>query len=332
MNKTIENIMMAFFKEHAYMKYLIAFLAILAISTMTISYSSYIDEKIVSKQEFFRPVIERLLKSGVDSGFIYNLLDNPNVKFDDKFVKINVTGYLNKADYTKFYDKNSISTTRGFISENYELLKKAETKYNVPKEVIASILWIETRHGKFLGKSNIVSVFFSTAMCAEQQFIDLNIRHIRENTEINPNQYPELDKKLIARTNKKSNWAINELIALSKMNKVSPIPIDKIAGSWAGAFGMSQFLPSSYMSWAVDGNGDGKVNLFEKEDAIFSIANYLKSNGWNNDQESKQKAVFHYNNSKDYVNAVLTLAEKSKYQVISKPLQEQIEELDYHGE
>ncbi len=332
MNKTIENIVMAFFTKYAYIKYVIACLAIFAISAMTISYSSFIDKKIVSKQEFFRPVIDKLLNAGVDSAFIYNLLDNPNVKFDEKFVKINVTGYLNKADYTKFYDRNSIATTRAFISENYQILNDAEEKYGVPKEVIASILWIETRHGKFLGKSNIVSVFFSTAMCAEQEFINLNIKHIRENSEISTDQYSELDKKVVARANKKSKWAINEIIALSKMKIVSPIPIDNIVGSWAGAFGMSQFLPSSYISWAVDGNSDCKVNLFDKEDAIFSVANYLKSNGWNRDQESKQKAVFHYNNSRDYVNAVLTLAEKSKYQVISKPLQEQIEDLDYHGE
>ena len=332
MNKTVENIIMSFLNKYNFLKYVVASCAILAIATMSISYSSYIDKKIVSKQEFFKPIIDKLLNSGVDSIFIYKLLENPDVKFEDKFVKINVTGYLNKADYTKFYDNSSISATRSFISENYELLKNAELKYNVSIEVIASILWIETRHGKFLGKSNIASVFFSTAMCAEQQFIDLNKKQIREMSDISSDKYNELDNKIQQRAIKKSNWAINEIIALYKMQRVSPIPIETIFGSWAGAFGMSQFLPSSYISWAVDGNNDGKINLYDKEDAIFSVANYLSSNGWSDNNESKRKAVFHYNNSNDYVNAVLTLASKSKYRVISKPLQEQIEELDYHGE
>ena len=60
----------------------------------------------------------------------------------------------------------------------------------------------------------------------------------------------------------------------------------------------------------MDGNGDGKVDLYDKEDAMASIGNYLKVNGWGSQSSQQEAAVFHYNNSKDYVNCVLTLAQK----------------------
>jgi membrane-bound lytic murein transglycosylase B len=58
----------------------------------------------------------------------------------------------------------------------------------------------------------------------------------------------------------------------------------------------------------VDGNGDGKIDLFNLDDAVFSIANYLKSNGWTKNYNDKRVALHHYNNSEQYVNAILILA------------------------
>ncbi len=148
-------------------------------------------------------------------------------------------------------------------------------------------------------------------MADNAEYIELNKKEIRkiENDSLKIiNLYKEIER----RAEKKANWAVNELIYLEKLSKISPVPIFSLHGSWAGAFGMSQFLPSSYVKWAVDGNGDGVVNLFEVEDAIFSVGNYLRANGWSDSDEARRAAVFHYNNSKDYVQAVLLLAEKIK--------------------
>ncbi|HPU23830.1 MAG TPA: lytic transglycosylase domain-containing protein, partial [Candidatus Kapabacteria bacterium] len=90
------------------------------------------------------------------------------------------------------------------------------------------------------------------------------------------------------------------------------IPIGDIYGSWAGAFGIPQFLPSSYVKYAIDGNNDGVVDLFNLSDAVFSVANYLKSHGWGEMLSEQRKAIFAYNNSTAYVDAVMKLAEYAK--------------------
>ena len=327
MGKYSINIVRGTYKEWLAKLVILGFLFIN--SGVSISCVSYLGGDALEKEVFFRPVIERLLNRGTSPDFIYTILNSPDVKFNEKFAKINVTGYLNKADYSQFYNQLSIEKTRKFIISHLAILNRAEDKYNVPKEVIASILWIETRHGGFLGSSNIAGVFLSTAMCNEPEFLKLNKDAIRANADISPDDYPKMDSTVEARSRKKVNWAIEQLIALEKMQKTSPKSITEIRGSWAGAFGMSQFLPSSYVRWAVDGNNDGKKELFDVEDAVFSVGNYLKSNGWGNSEESRRKAVFHYNNSNDYVTAVLTLAEKSRYIPLETlPLHEQMELLN----
>ncbi len=283
--------------------------AMIVVSSAKISLSSIGSLNNVDKIKFFAPVIEKLLARGADTGFVYSIISDKSTRFDEKFVKINVTGYLKKADYSKMYSDLSVSKSVGFLRDNYDVLSLCELKYGVPKEVIASILWIETRLGNFLGSSHIPTVFLSTAMADNAEFVELNKKELYK-LEKDSLRIIKLDKEIERRAAKKAAWAITELMYLEKLNEISPIPINDLRGSWAGAFGMSQFLPSSYVKWAVDGNGDGVINLFETEDAIFSVGNYLKANGWGSSDSAKRAAVFHYNNSKDYVRAVLLLADK----------------------
>ncbi len=279
---------------------------ILLFFIITINYSVYSNEK----EDFFRPVINELIARGVDSSFVYKIVNHKSVSFNEKYVKINVTGYMNKTDYSHNYNDFSINKSKSFLNKHLETLKKAEMKYNVPKEVITSILWVETRTGNYLGDNHIPSVFLSTAMANQEKYIKMNTQVFVESFSEDSEKLNEYIEKINQRANKKTNWAINELIALYNIYEKLPISIFELKGSWAGAFGMSQFLPSSFNNWAVDGNDDGVIDLFNVEDAIFSVANYLKTNGWNDDDKSKRKAVFHYNNSNDYVDAVLTLANK----------------------
>lgn len=262
------------------------------------------------KQEFFRPVINQLLERGVDSIFVYKLINHESVQFDEKYVKINVTGYLKKADYSQNYSDYSVNKSRKFLNSHVSILEKAELEYGVPKEVITSILWVETRTGSYLGNNHIPSVFLSTAMANQPEFIEMNTAVFKESYSDESDELQKYVEKVVSRANKKTNWALGEIEALAKIDKMLPISIFDLKGSWAGAFGMSQFLPSSYSRWAVDGNNDGEIDLFNVEDAIFSVANYLKTNGWGEENEKQRKAVFHYNNSNDYVDAVLKLADK----------------------
>jgi len=196
--------------------------------------------------------------------------------------------------------------------KNREILEQAERQFAVPKEIIASILWIETRFGNFLGTHHIVSVFLSTAMCNEPEYIRLNEKEIEINFPDDIQKQDSLKIVLKERSERKSKWAINEILALEKMRNRYKIPIGDIYGSWAGAFGIPQFLPSSYVKYAIDGNNDGVVDLFNLSDAVFSVANYLKSHGWGEMLSEQRKAIFAYNNSTAYVDAVMKLAEYAK--------------------
>ena len=85
-----------------------------------------------------------------------------------------------------------------------------------------------------------------------------------------------------------------------------------IMGSFAGALGPAQFIPSTFRDYGVDGDGDGIVNPFKMEDATATMGNYLKSSGWSEDAstEKKRNAVWHYNRSRVYVNTVMMLYEE----------------------
>jgi membrane-bound lytic murein transglycosylase B len=285
------------------------FLAVLILSSAKISYSTNISDEAEDKIKFFAPVIKMLLEKGADTAFVYRIINNPKVHFDEKFVRINVSNFLNKPNYSFQYNETSVKKTKDFINQNFDILNLAELEYNVPKEVISSILWIETKHGTFLGNNPVISVYLSTALCNQPDFLYSNLNNLRGNFKGTESELCSLEDKMRERSLKKEKWAIQELLALQILEKISPIPIVEIKGSWAGAFGMSQFLPSSYICWAVDGNKDGVINLFDKTDAIFSVANYLNKNGWNNSPEGKYSAVYHYNNSSDYVDAVLKLSD-----------------------
>jgi len=101
---------------------------------------------------------------------------------------------------------------------------------------------------------------------------------------------------------RKGGWAYQELKSFLRIvlrENVDPL---EIRGSYAGAVGMAQFVPSSYLSYAESRNGFEKW-LTSKEDAVFSIGNYLKSHGWNKNLtlEKKKRVLWYYNHSKPYI-------------------------------
>lgn len=269
----------------------------------------------------FLEITNTLKSKGLEQEFTNLLLEHPTTVYDPKYIKMNVTNFFTssgKSNYSVHYNKTGVDKTTTFIKENLAVLNEAERKYAVGKEYIASILWVETRQGSYTGDNNIISVFLTTATSNLPQTVNENkkaiVSYFAENqdkvdTSKDINYY--LDK-YEQRANKKANWAIGELLALQSIYKQGGTDIFKLRGSYAGAFGWSQFLPSSYISWAVDGNSDGVKDLFNKVDAIYSVANYLKSNGFDGTSSGIKKSIFHYNNSNDYVNAVITLANKVK--------------------
>jgi len=175
--------------------------------------------------------------------------------------------------------KQSIERGRKFLSENKEVLDMAEKMYGVDKEIIIAILRVETNLSKYVGKYPIFKSLLTLALME----------------------------------NKRSSWAANELIELLRISKMQNIDPLSIKGSWAGAFGIAQFVPSSYAKYAVDGNNDGILDLFDLADATASIAHYLRVHGWDKKNNEKNwKAVYAYNHCDEYVKAIFAYARSLK--------------------
>jgi membrane-bound lytic murein transglycosylase B len=121
-------------------------------------------------------------------------------------------------------------------------------------------------------------------------------------------------KKFENSARKKSKWAYKELKAFLEYTEQEGFDPAEIPGSFAGAMGLSQFVPSSILNYGKDGNNDGSIDLLTHADAIASIANYLKSHGWRPgiSRKKAEKVIYHYNHSKYYVKAILKIADLLK--------------------
>ena len=143
-----------------------------------------------------------------------------------------------------------IDTGKAMLSENGKLLDAIQAKYGVDKRVLLGIWGIESNFGKDMGS---MSVMRSLAT-------------------------------LMYSGNKKK-YAGEQLIAAFTIMKRGIRPPDNFTGSWAGALGHTQFIPTTYLSAAADWDGDGKKDIWgSKEDALASTANYLKISGWKSDR------------------------------------------------
>lgn len=292
-------------KYRAFIKALTV-VATLLLCYSEISLSSNPEAVVSEKYEFFKPVADTLLARGADTTFAKDLITNPDVEFIEKLAIIKLPKGSRSRDYSGHYNYRSTAKTKDFLNANLKTLALAEGIYGVPKEIIASILWIETRHGSYFGNYHVASVFLSVAKANDSVFVEKSVERLAGRT--SKKEFPTDKKDLLARIDRKYEWAIENLLAMEQIEDC-----DKLYGSYAGAFGISQFLPASYVNWAVDGDGDGEINLFDIEDAIFSVGNYLKTNGWGDTYDEKRAAVWHYNNSSAYVDAVFRLAENIGY-------------------
>lgn len=250
---------------------------------------------------------KKMVSSGLKKKFILELKRQYEPESFRPVVELNVLLYLKKADIHAIQvSKDSQENVRRFMAINKLMLSKAERDFGVSGSVIASLLWIESRHGQNTGQFHVPSVYV--------HLIQSDNKPVQDHLLVKAKDYKKkLTKKDIAeikkRTKKKAAWALTELKALQKMWERDPKMLRTLRGSFSGAFGMAQFLPSSYGKYAVS-SLKGKVpNLATAGDSIYSVGYYLKKHGWKQDRKkSHSKALFGYNNSYDYGNAILKLA------------------------
>lgn len=266
------------------------------------------------------PLIARLVADGFDESDIRVLFSRPEVRFEPgamtsklkELIKIaskksaGSPSYNPRAVYKSFLREKVITRAQSYLRENTDLLENISSEYCVPKEIVVSILLVETRLGEFLGGKWAFNSLASMALCTDLETIR-----------------PHLPKKLISSKNEalakticqqKADWAYAELKALilyAYWNEFDPL---SLPGSLYGAIGLCQFMPSNVLSYGVDADSDGRINLFTKADALFSIANYLRGHGWKcaMDKAGQIWVILDYNKSSIYANTVLAVAEKLK--------------------
>ncbi len=164
-----------------------------------------------------------------------------------------------------FLTESRISKGVNFWRENKYYLNEASQKYGVAPEYIIGIIGVETNFGGYTGTHSVLDALTSIAL-----------------------EFP-----------KRSKFFTSELENYLLMVRDEQIDPQRIKGSYAGAFGLSQFMPSSFRQYAVDLDGDGHINLFTKADAIGSIANYFIGRGkWNNKIPVAMRT--YYNKSRFY--------------------------------
>ena len=261
-------------------------------------------------KEELKVAAKKAASKGVDSTFLASVIASEDASFVKKTVRINVTNYAYTPDYSNHYNAKAVKKVKSFLKEHDSLLTAVEKKHKVSKEVVASILWIESRCGKITGKYHVPSVYLSLVLADEPEYVQQSYDKVVSDNKYTKKQKDSVKRLIKKRAARKSKWAIKELKALQEIDKRGIMDVNALNGSWAGAFGYPQFLPSSYNRLAIDGNGDGLIDLYSFEDASHSIANYLSKNGWSTSTKKQRKAVHSYNNSDAYVNAVFTLAKK----------------------
>lgn len=145
-----------------------------------------------------------------------------------------------------------------FWNENLETLKQAEAQYGIPQEIIVAIIGVETIYGQHIGNYRVLDSLATLAFA-----------------------YPEGQKD-------RSGFFLSELEAFIALCNKTHLDALEVKGSYAGAIGLGQFMPSSWTAYAVDGDADGIVDLFHsRKDAIFSVANFLKVHGWENGKATR---------------------------------------------
>jgi len=197
---------------------------------------------------------ELIQEHGFDEQYVLNIFGNT------KYLPQLIESISKPAERTKtwpeyrniFVTKKRIAAGVLFAKQHEEIIDRAAREMGVPRKILLGILGVETYFGRIQGSYKVMDSLYTLAT-----------------------GYPP-----------RAKFFRSELINLFYLSREENLPILDIKGSYAGAMGASQFISSSYRNYAVDGNDDGKIDLFNSwDDVLISIGNYLKQNGWDSSEK-----------------------------------------------
>ncbi len=270
-----------------------------------VSFLSLIVLPVWALEPDFSILKKQLIAQGLDEVYVSSIFSRPEVRFLPQIMPRRLLHNEYKLPYEKFLAPERIERAQKFLETHRDLLTKLENRYGVPKEILVSIFLIETDLGRHPGKYRTFNVLASMALSAQWEKVRVYL----------PQEIPPAEeKRLKAYMRRRARWAFKELCALLRLSKAQGWDPLAFKGSIFGAFGYPQFVPTSVVSFGVDWDQDGRINLFSLGDALASMANYLAKHGWSKTSSTEQKlrVIKTYNHSQPYAETVLKVAEALK--------------------
>ena len=172
-----------------------------------------------------------------------------------------------KTYISKRTSSKKVSKGVNFYNKNVNLINVIEDQYGIEKELLLALMGIETNFGTYVGKMDILSSLATLSF-----------------------------------DERRSEFFTNELLILLRLIENNQIDYKTLYGSWAGAFGYFQFMPSTMKNYAIDFDKNNYIDLKNNKDAYASAANYLNKIGWNDDQPCFYKIDLSTTVPKKYLN------------------------------
>ena len=221
---------------------------------------------------------KRAINEGISKSTVNNLIDNSKFLPDViKYDRYQPEFYEDTKTYiSKRTSSKKVKLGKIILNKENNIINKVSSEYKVDKNLLLALMGIETNFGNYLGKMDIVS---SLATLSFDQ--------------------------------RRSEFFTKELITLLKLVDAKIIDPSTLFGSWAGAFGNFQFMPSTIKNHAIDYNKDGSIDLKNIEDSFASAANYLSNLGWNDNTPCFYRINLNENIPDKYLN---TSAKKIKHE------------------
>lgn len=201
-------------------------------------------DKMVNKHGFDRQQLQEILSQAKRLDSVLRLMDNQAPTTSVKPPSGPNGAWLRYRK--KFITPDNVQNGVVFWNQYEDALNRAWKVYGVPPEIIVGIIGVETRWGRVMGKTRILDALATLSF-----------------------NYPRRAEYF--------SGELETFLLMARDEQDDPL---NLKGSFAGAMGYGQFMPSSYKQYAVDFSGDGHINLWDPADAIGSVANYFKAHGW----------------------------------------------------